>query len=130
MRLKSISMAAGLAFVLGAGQPTWAQGIVPQHIFTGTPDGADPAQLVWTNGLLYGSTGGGGTMGDGSIYTFDPNALAYATIFSFTNANDVPSSPNNVLVTANMIYGTTRYDGTNNYGMIFAASTNGTGFVP
>jgi uncharacterized repeat protein (TIGR03803 family) len=130
MRLKSIYMAAGIMLLIGMGRPGWAQGIETQHTFTGTPDGASPLALVWTNGLLYGETSGGGTIGDGSIFTFDTNGAVFKTLFNFTNASDQISLPNNVLVTANMIYGTTELDGTNNVGMIYAMSTNGTGFTP
>jgi uncharacterized repeat protein (TIGR03803 family) len=129
MRLKSIWTAAGMAFLIGTSLPAHAQGIQTQHTFTGTPDGASPLALVWTNSLLYGSTANGGTQGDGSLFTFNPANGTFTTFFSFTNNIGFSSSPNNVVMTPSTIYGTTRF-GTNTYGMIYSVGTDGTGFSP
>ena len=87
-----------MGVLLGMSLPGWAQGIQTQHTFTGTPDGAGPLAVVWTNSLLYGNTANGGTMGDGSLFTFNPANEAYTTFFSFTNNYGFNSSPNNVVM--------------------------------
>ena len=130
MKLKYIWLVAGLVGLLGARLPVAAQVFTIQHNFTNTPDGATPGQLTWTNGYLYGVTANGGTNGDGMIYRVNPNGTGFTPVYSFTGAANNGISPNDLLVTSNMIYGTTLLGGTNSLGMIFAVSTNGTGFQP
>jgi uncharacterized repeat protein (TIGR03803 family) len=129
MKLKNIGLAVGLGWLLGITLPAGAQVFTTQHIFTNTPDGANPKQLAWTNGFFYGTTVNGGTNGTGSIYQFNTNGPVFTTVYNFTGAADSGRSPNNLLVTSNMIYGTTEFGGTNGLGMIFAVNTNGTGFT-
>jgi len=121
---------ATLVIVLywGVNLTAWGQARVV-HTFTNVPDGANPQRLTWTNGLIYGSTAGGGTNGYGSIFTWNTNGAVFQTIFSFADDAVTGANPNNLLVTANAIYGTTQSGGTNNYGTVFAMSTNGTGCV-
>jgi len=123
-------MATGIAILPFASLTVLAQGVLTQHTFTSTPDGAGPTQPVWTNGLFFGSTTGGGALGNGSLFTFNTNGAVLTTIYSFTNANGGISSPNNVLVTSSKIYGTTELDGSNNVGMIYAVNTSGSAFAP
>ena len=106
----------------------WGQASIV-HTFTNVPDGAKPQRLTWTNGLIYGSTIGGGTNGYGSLFTLNTNGAVFQTLFSFADDAVTGAYPNNLLVTANAIYGTTQSGGTNNYGTVFAMSTNGTGCV-
>ena len=130
MKFKHIGLAVGTGLLLGVTLPARAQGFTTQHNFTNTPDGANPRQLVWTNGLFYGSTANGGANGVGSIYKFNPNGPAFTPLYDFTGATNNGSSPNNLLVTSNVIYGTTFTGGTNNLGTVFSLNTNGTGFTP
>ena len=123
-------MATGIAILPFASLTVLAQGVLTQHTFTSTPDGAGPTQPVWTNGLFFGSTTGGGALGNGSLFTFNTNGAVLTTIYSFTNANGGISSPNNVLVTSSKIYGTTELDGSNNVGMIYAVNTSGSAIAP
>lgn len=119
-----------MALLLGVILPAQAQPLEILHTFTNTPDGSNPLQLAWTNGLFYGSTANGGSNGDGCLFTFDPNAGVLTQIYAFTGADNSGESPNGMLVTANAIYGTAEDGGTNGYGMVYAANTNGTGFTP
>lgn len=129
MRLKNFWV-AGFPLLLSITLSAHAQQLITQHTFTGSSDGAKPSQVIWTNGLIYGSTSDGGTTGSGTIFTFDPSSGAYTTIYSFTGEADNGSQPNNLLVTANAIYGTTSSGGTNNgYGMVFSTALDGTGLV-
>src|ERR1019366_8256654 len=130
MKFKHIGLAVGTGLLLGVTLPARAQGFTTQHNFTNTPDGANPRQLVWTNGLFYGSTANGGANGVGSIYKFNPNGPAFTPLYDFTGATNNGSLPNNLLVTSDVIYGTTFSGGTNNLGTVFSLNTNGTGFTP
>jgi uncharacterized repeat protein (TIGR03803 family) len=119
-----------MALLLGARLLTQAQGFLPQHTFTGPPDGAGPQQVTFTNGLFYGSTLGGGTNSDGTIFTFNTNGLIYSEIYSFTGPTNGGTWPNDVLVLGNRIYGTTQAGGTNYEGLIYSVGTDGSGFRP
>lgn len=121
-------LAAGAVLSLGVASPARAQVFMLQHNFTNTPDGANPRQLVWLNGIFYGSTANGGANGNGSIFAFDPNGAGFAPVYQFTGAPDNGSAPNNLLVADNVIYGTTLVGGTNGVGMIFAVNADGSGF--
>ena len=129
MKLKHTWLAVWIGLLLGAGQRLDAQNFSLQHTFANLPDGANPGLAVWTNGFFYGATANGGTNGNGMIYKFNPNGAVYSPVFNFNGDANNGSSPNNLLVTSNMIYGTTEYGGTNGGGMIFAVNTNGTGFT-
>jgi uncharacterized repeat protein (TIGR03803 family) len=110
-------------------RPAGAQ-VTTQHSFTNTPDGAHPLRLAPANGLLFGVTTGGGTNGNGSIFTFNTNGSTYLTIFGFPGAFNVSIAPNNLLVSGNIIYGTAQSGGTNGVGLVYAVGTSGAGFVP
>lgn len=116
-----------MATLLAVSLSVRAQGFITQHIFTNTPDGANPGQLVWTNGLFYGNTSGGGTNSSGAIFSYNTNGPVFTPLYSFAGSTN-GSSPNNVLVTASAIYGTSQNGGTNGVGMIFSMGTDGTGF--
>jgi uncharacterized repeat protein (TIGR03803 family) len=128
MKLKNIWRAVGTSLLLGLTPPLSAQVFTLQHNFTNTPDGANPGPLVGVNGLFFGTTEDGGTNAFGMIYGFDPNGAGFFPIYSFTGATNNGDSPNNVLATGNVFYGTTEFGGITNVGMIFAVNTNGTGF--
>ena len=44
------------------------------YSFQGSPDGANPSGgvVIGKNGTLYGTTGGGGTSGNGTVFTLTP----------------------------------------------------------
>jgi uncharacterized repeat protein (TIGR03803 family) len=130
MKRKKIWLAAGIGLWLGIVLPARAQIFTTRHDFTNSPDGANPRQLAGTNGFFYGTTVGGGTNGVGTIFQFNASGPAFTTIYQFTGATNNGSSPNNLLLAGNMIFGTTTFGGTNSLGMVFAASTNGANFTP
>jgi uncharacterized repeat protein (TIGR03803 family) len=121
--------AVGTALLLGISLTARTQGFTPLHNFSNTPDGANPGQLAWANGFFYGPTANGGSGSSGSIYRFNPSGSVFTTIYNFTGATDNGNTPNALLVTGSMIYGTTKLGGTSSVGMIFEVNTNGTGFT-
>jgi uncharacterized repeat protein (TIGR03803 family) len=74
------------------------------HDFSGGTDGIYPyAQLVFQNGLLYGTTlyGGGGTCphgGCGTLYTIDPTSGTETILHAFTNRH------RGIWPTTNLVY--------------------------
>lgn len=115
--------------MMAANPAAWSQTFITQYSFTNTPDGANPLRLTLANGLLFGSTANGGTNGSGTLFTFNTNNFALTTIYNFTTNIGSGSSPDDVVVSGNEIYGITQVGGTNNVGMIYSVGTNGTGFT-
>ncbi|MGC9993603.1 MAG: choice-of-anchor tandem repeat GloVer-containing protein [Candidatus Cybelea sp.] len=102
------------------------------HSFTGASDGAYPlAGLVDANGILYGTTRGGGHNskcknegGCGTVYSLSTTGKE-KVLHSFTGASD-GAYPLAGLVDVNgILYGTTSYGGAAEDGTIFSISTAG-----
>ncbi len=57
--------------------------------YTGGTDGAAPAGglLLWSN-ILYGTATGGGTSGNGTVFSVNTNGTGFMTLYSFTNGVD------------------------------------------
>jgi uncharacterized repeat protein (TIGR03803 family) len=124
------NMGARIVLLLGVALPGPAQVFTTLHDFTNTPDGANPLRLTSANGLLFGSTVGGGAGGNGSLFVFNPNRSTFTTLYGFSGAANNGGSPNNILAGGGTIYGDTYVGGTNGLGMVYAVGTNGAGLVP
>jgi uncharacterized repeat protein (TIGR03803 family) len=93
-------------------------------------DGANPAGgLILHSGILYGTTANGGNSGNGTIFSLFTNGTGYTVLKDFTNNPDGANPQAGLLLSSNMLYGTTFYGGTNGYGTVFSLQTNGTGFA-
>ena len=101
---------------------------IPLYSFTDGNDGANPvAGLVQAgDGNLYGTTHEGGTNGYGTIFRITASG-GLTPLYSFTGGND-GANPYADLVQASdgNLYGTTEYGGTNDDGVVFRITTNGT----
>ncbi len=78
------------------------------------------------NGKLYGVTVDGGANNDGVLYSYDINSNVYTDVHDFLNISGAyPYSPP-ILHSNGYLYGTTRYGGVNNMGVIYRydVSTN------
>jgi len=125
---------------------TNGNGFTTLHSFNGgatasaTPssDGGNPAATLVLNGnTLYGTTEAGGTNGWGTVFALNTNGLGFITLHSFSpytfnavtqtlSTNTDGATPKAGLVlSGNMLYGTTSAGGTNGTGMVFAVNTNG-----
>jgi uncharacterized repeat protein (TIGR03803 family) len=86
-----------------------AQTLTTLHSFTGTPDGAFPAQanLLDVKGTLYGTTGSGGVYGYGTIFKITSSGKE-SVLYSFTGGAD-GAAPSSGLVRdkGGNLYGTT-----------------------
>ncbi len=72
------------------------------------PDGANPiARLVRAkSGLLYGTATSGGTIGSGTVFSFNPTTNAFATLHSFDNQVDGSDADADLMIDGGFIYGT------------------------
>ena len=75
-------------------------GFTNLYSFTGGTDGAVPeGEVIISGGTLYGVTTGGGTDGDGVIYSINTNGTGFQSLYSFTGGND-GSTPKGALTLA------------------------------
>jgi uncharacterized repeat protein (TIGR03803 family) len=90
------------------------------HAFDAIDDGALPsAELVYRNGLLYGTTQSGGAFGYGTIFSIDPSTQQETVLYSFTGKADGATPMGGLAWLNGSFYGTTFYGGDNRLGVIY-----------
>jgi uncharacterized repeat protein (TIGR03803 family) len=95
------------------------------YSFTGTADGSSPAGLVQaTGGQLYGTTPGGGTTGNGTVFKMTTGGKL-TTLYSFTGTGDGSSPGRLVQGTDGNFYGTSQAGGGYNAGTVFKITPAG-----
>ena len=94
-------------------------------IFTNR-DGASPNGLVLSGNTLYGTAGGGGTSGGGTVFKLNTNG--FTVLHTFTNGADGITPKGGLILSNNILYGTTWLGGTGGWGTVFKLKTDGTGF--
>ena len=118
-------------------------GFTVLHTFTANKsgtnsDGTTPlGELIASaNDTLYGTAGGGGSGGDGTVFALNPDGTGFTNLYNFSayspvyiNNSDGANPDAGLVLSGNMLYGTTHSGGTNNAGTVFAVATNGTGFT-
>ena len=106
--------------------------------FTSVPDGNVPycTLVADTNGLLYGTTSGGGISNQGTIFVIHTNAFGYKNTFGYMTlasfvgtTNGVAPFAGLVLSTNGGLYGITFSGGISNYGTVFTIGRDGSGFA-
>jgi uncharacterized repeat protein (TIGR03803 family) len=117
---------------LPAASPAAAGGtIAPQaaryrqlYLFHGAPAGSGPTGILYLNGLLYGTTTGGGSKTLGTVFVRGLSGKV-RTIHSFQGVKD-GAQPDGALLELNgTFYGTTEYGGARGAGTVFAVTPNG-----
>ncbi|SPE60948.1 3-carboxymuconate cyclase [Verrucomicrobia bacterium] len=130
---------AGTVFRIG----TNGSGYAPLYSFTGTGgDGRAPDGLIQgADGALYGTTGQGGTNGNGTVFRIGTNGSGYAVLYRFTGFTGTGDGlvPNAGLIQGadGALYGTTYCGGTgvggtgggNGDGTVFRIGTNGSPYA-
>jgi uncharacterized repeat protein (TIGR03803 family) len=107
------------SFTEASGYPDWVNS-----------DGAYPRELILSGSTLYGTAGGGGSAGGGTVFAVSTDGTEFTTLNAFTG---VPFEANSLygglILSGDTLYGTTRFGGIADKGTVFAVSTDGTGFT-
>ena len=116
-------------------------GFTNLHSFTayaGSPaansDGASPqCGLILSGKFLYGTTSKGGTSGSGTVFKLTIDGTGFTTLHSFTALNDLTNSDGaepqaGLILSGDILYGTTSKGGSSGKGTVFALNINGKGF--
>jgi uncharacterized repeat protein (TIGR03803 family) len=88
------------------------------------------ANLILSNGTLYGTTSEGGFDGFGNIFKVNTNGTGFEILHDFMNSpNDGGFPEAGLVLSGNVLYGTTEIGGTPGYGTVFKVNTDGTDFT-
>ena len=97
--------------------------------FTNGSDGAEPfAGLTLSGNTLYGTAGGGGSSGYGTVCAVNTDGTDFTVLHSFTGGSDGAGPAAGLVLSGNTLYGTTS-GGSSPNGTVFAVNTDGTGFT-
>jgi uncharacterized repeat protein (TIGR03803 family) len=84
-----------------------------------------------SDGMLYGTTGNGGSNNAGVVFKLNTNGGAYTLLHTFrTNGVDGVFAAVVLQGSDGMLYGTTYYGGSNGYGTVFKLDVNGGSYTP
>ena len=76
---------------------------------------------------LYGTTGGGGISGSGTLFAIKTNGSGFTTLYNFAGGTD-GAGPGRLLLLGNTFYGTAVAGGSSGNGTLFKVNIDGTGF--
>jgi uncharacterized repeat protein (TIGR03803 family) len=101
------------------------------HSFSGNSDGANPqAGLFLSGNTLYGTTQYGGSSGNGTVFVVRTNGAGYTNLYGFSNGNSDGANPAaGLILSGDVLFGTTANGGSADAGIVFAVTTDGTGFT-
>ena len=96
--------------------------------------GAIQTGLILFGNALYGTTLNGGSPGNGTVFSVNADGTDFTVLHSFTaisnNTNSDGAEPYCCLILSqNILYGTTDHGGSAGNGTVFAINTDGTGFT-
>jgi len=110
----------------------------PDPITDTNSDGANPsAELLLSGSALYGTAEYGGSDGDGTIFAVNTNGVGFRVLHSFTaldsntgtNADGADPVFVQLILSSNILYGTTSAGGAGGAGTVFSVNTNGSDFT-
>ena len=105
-------------------------GFTTLYSFSNGSDGANPrAGLILSGNTLYGTAGGGGGSGHGTVFALNTDGTGFRTLYSFTGGSDGAGPSNGLILSGNTLYGTAGYGGSSSNGTVFAVNTDGTGYT-
>lgn len=101
---------------------------VANQTSAGSYGGNNPqAALLLSGNTVYGTTVGGSTNNDGTIFKYS-SGTGFVNIHTFTGP-DGANPQSDLIMSGSTLFGTTANGGANGGGTVFAVNTNGTGFT-
>jgi uncharacterized repeat protein (TIGR03803 family) len=98
-------------------------GFTTLYTFTGGNDGASPnGGLILSGNTLYGTARERGASGyHGTVFSVNTDGTEFMNLYSFTGGSDGadPMAGSGLILSNNVLYGTTMFGGTNNAGTLF-----------
>jgi uncharacterized repeat protein (TIGR03803 family) len=110
-------------------------GFTTLHSFTGGGEGFAPyGRLILSGNTLYGTTGCNRflSLGAGTVFAIKTDGTGFTTLHNFNDVdfNDEGAYPwAGLILSGNVLYGTTIRGGGFDYGTVFKVNTDGTGFT-
>jgi uncharacterized repeat protein (TIGR03803 family) len=117
-------------------------GFTNLHNFSNNDGYIPQAVLVLSGGILYGTAGRGGSYDDGTVFSMNTDGTDFKVLkqfpatkldpaigfYAYTNS-DGAHPFGGVVLSSNILYGTTQSGGSGSFGTVFAVNTDGTGFT-
>jgi uncharacterized repeat protein (TIGR03803 family) len=89
--------------------------------FTGGNDGSGPhAGLTLSGNTLYGTTFGGGTSSNGTLFAINTDGSGFTNLYSFTGGGDGANPQTDLILSGNTLYGTAASGGSSGNGTVFS----------
>ena len=85
--------------------------------------------LILLGNTLYGTTAGGGGLGNGTVFSVNTDGTGFTNLHDFNGSSDGGNPTAALILSGNTLYGTTLYGGTSGGGTVFALNIDGTGFT-
>jgi uncharacterized repeat protein (TIGR03803 family) len=106
-------------------------------IYNTNTDGAYPGFVVLSGTTLYGTAGGGGSSGNGTVFVVNTDGTGFTNLYSFTALSGFLSYTNSdgarpfagLILSGNTLYGATLYGGSSGNGTVFTVTTDGSSFT-
>ncbi len=115
-------------------EPATKQTFKNLYVFAGGTGGAVPAGgVVLSGNFLYGTANKGGSSDNGTVFKMNPDGTGLTILHSFTATTDSANSDGanpfgGVILSDDILYGTTRAGGASGAGTIFRVNIDGTSF--
>jgi len=84
--------------------------------------------LVLSGDVLYGTAYSGVTYSGGCVFKINTDGSGFTSLHDFNGTTDGAAPFGSLTLSGTVLYGTTRYGGTNNEGCIFKINTDGSGY--
>ena len=119
------SSASGTVFSLN----TNGMGFKTIYSFKGGNDGANPkGNLILVGNSIYGVASGGGSLGNGTLFSIKTDGTGFAALHTFNGTND-GGVPGALAFSGTKLYGVAASGGSSSRGTVFAANADGTAFT-
>jgi uncharacterized repeat protein (TIGR03803 family) len=109
---------------------TDGSGYIVLENFTNTLDGSLlQAGLTLSSNVLYGTTAQGGSSGSGTVFKINTDGTGYIVLENFTNSPDGAEPAAGLILSGNVLYGTTSAGGISGKGTVFKINIDGTSYA-